>query len=45
VEIDNNGLATATAPGSTSITVENNGAKVVVEVFVPPEGPPADRRE
>ena len=37
VKIDNNGLATATGAGKTSITVENNGAKVLVPVSVPHE--------
>ncbi len=40
VKIDSHGRATATGPGSTSITVENNGAKVVVPVSVPHEEPP-----
>jgi len=40
VKIDKNGLATATGAGSTSITVENSGAKVVIPVSVPHEEPP-----
>jgi hypothetical protein len=40
VKIDSHGRATAAGPGSTSITVENSGAKVVVPVSVPHEEPP-----
>lgn len=40
VKIDSHGRATAAGAGSTSITVENNGAKVVVPVSVPHEEPP-----
>ena len=44
VKIDKNGRATATGAGHTSITIENNGAKVVVPVSVPNQAPPAESK-
>ncbi len=42
VKVDQNGVATATGHGSTSITVENNGAKVVIPVSVPYQRAPGE---
>lgn len=42
VKVNKNGLATATGPGSTSITVENNGAKIVIPASVPYERAPGE---
>ncbi len=45
VKIDESGVATATGVGSTKITIENNGAKVVIPVSVPRGAAPADGKK
>jgi hypothetical protein len=45
VRVSREGLATATGPGSTIITVENKGAKALVKVFVASGKQPRDSKK